>query len=159
MHAVSACLLFREFQTFNVQSSGPVPTQETVGFRICDNLDLTLHRKSDYVRVNGILILTSRNIICHPKHVRYNSYENKVVEVEFRCVPFRRLGNWSATVICPHTCPWNRVISLSIRSCIVGPAIDYCLVWCPRRTRKPCVNCVESVYAPDIGEDTHRVDI
>ena len=88
-----------------------------------------------------------------------NCYEHKIVEVELGRFPFRRLGNWSATVICPHTWPGNRVISFGVRSCIVSPAVDDCPVWRPRGICKSCIDCIESVDAPDIGENTHRGDI
>ena len=120
---------FQILQKSNVQSSGPVSTQGKVDARICGNLDQTLERKSDEGQAQGICTLTSGDIIRYPEHVRYNCNKDKIVKVELRRPPFRGLGNWSATVVCPHARSRNRIISFGIRSCILSPAVYHCLVW------------------------------
>ena len=143
----------------NIQSSVLESSREIEGARICGNWDPMLGRESDSGQGKSCAVLTSRYIIYHPEHVWHNSHKYKVVEVEFGSTPFRRLCNWSAAVICLYTNPWNGIISLGSWRCRIYAGINHCLVRGRRRTRESGINRIESVNAPNIGEDAHRMYI
>lgn len=105
-----------------------------------------------------IRVRRPRHIECHPEHIWYNCYKYKIVEVEFWRVPFRGLGNGSATVICPHSNSWLGIISFYFRGRIRA-GVNNGLVGSGGGARESSIDRVQSINALYVGEDAHRGDI
>ena len=146
---------FRRDPTYNLPPRNPALAQiwlELVVIRVrrCP--------KSVSILGRGLIIRTPRHIESHPEHIWYNCYKYKIVEVKFWRVPFRGLGNGSATVICPYSNSWLGIISFYFRGRIRA-GVNNGLVGSGGRARESSIDRVQSINASYVGEDAHRGDI
>lgn len=144
-------------ETSNIQSSALGSSLHSDMARICGNWGEMLHQVNNKPRLL-LVVPTSRHIISHPEHIWHNNYEYKVIEVKLEGIPFRRLGNRSAAIICPHAHSRHGIISFRF-VVWMGAGIDDGLVGSGGRARESGIDRIQSVNAPYVGEEAHRGDI